>query len=434
AVHRHTLVGSPVVHPITSAARSTDNAVASENEQLTKLNESLLKLSHDFDTLRLESRTAVRQLADDFNQTESAAELLDELRQTLIDHRHLLANNTQSHPLPVTRIAQQPGPVENPDPFEGNNSPIPESADTEQILPHSDNPDNSDQRNNFEVPLPPQAKKQLSADVIWETFVSGHGAEKSERNNQTPGSRVLSKATHDMLTSERTPRDTATAPVAGIHDKPLIVSKPAINSEDSRASSLMPVKDGPSQQESAVVLVPELPDVADRETEPVVYEQTFNFVLPPATNPLPEVQRPDTEKEESLDILPPVAPEKPTTPRDSAPAVPESSTESRKLIQKDARQKPKRITRNQRNRKSLQPKLFFQTQESSTAHVDRQPIIRTTHAQNQLRNDVSRRPHHKSPEYAHQHSSGTSKLVDQPTLLHRLRSSLLAAGRKRTID
>lgn len=448
------------VTPVASNNLFTDNGIPYKNEELTQLNENLHKLWQDVECLRSESRTAISQLAEEIDQKKSTGELLDELRLTLTQHRKLLTDSTQPSPSSVTRIRQRPGSTGNPENTGPFLSIIPKPTGTQQAQQHRNSLDEYDQQSHPEIWLLPEAVDQVTAEISNETVDSGiRHTENPEPNAQTPGSPELSQQTRVVLNSQTSPPQTAMEGVTVTPAEPLVISKPVNNPASESLNQLpplLPVDEGPFPQEAATASLPTSADNTSRHAELIVHKHSTNFVFPPAGDPLDEVhyvsadQATPLEKTQLNDLVSVdqhkvgirqhVTSTKPITVRNRRPAVPQTTTESQALIQKPGGQRPNQITQNQRDRNKLLPKFVFRPPSHSTGHTrhhgnsQNRSGRQSTHRQSESRNHVSRdRRHTDSEHHAHQRSE-PSKFVNRPLVFHRLSSSLLAAGRKRTID
>ena len=138
AAHRDAVPRHPVTETPIPSDQSLQNKTDDGSDRLTQIDARLRDLSDTLESLRLESRSAVTQLREGFEQAGLTTDLVADIRHSLEDHRQLLADSVHGVPAEVPAIEEQPDPESRSTSDEDLHVADRQPADTEPELASPD--------------------------------------------------------------------------------------------------------------------------------------------------------------------------------------------------------------------------------------------------------------------------------------------------------
>ena len=425
-----------------SAGGTIGSRTGHHDERLTQIDASVRELLNKVETLQAESRTADSRLTEEVRQAKMASDLMQEFRLALAEHRQFLADSPRSFSTSAARIAQHAEPGADALPDEHEELLIPEPVDLEPEPPLWDALDDIEKPDDPDVPLPFDADKRTSSIVSPPTSVQivlpTAGQSPSEAAESAPGAEETFGTTGftDGATDQTEESELAFAMFA---PPETVVVEPDPGAHYSAPQQLrIPTENIQSIGNVPADVISSSPADAIGGVKPVIFEQTFSFVLPPATNPLAKLQTTGADTAGRTNYARSAGfQELPAPPRAALP-VPGSRVVARAWDNSEAH--PSTIAGNRDGMKRRTLKFV----ESMRAHVASKNGQPSPARIGRPGGGVSGVPHPGAYAHGHvyeatgsrrhRHGSAAAKAMKRPSVLHRLASSLCRVGQSRTVD
>lgn len=425
-----------------SAIDPTGSRTGRHEDRLTQIDVSVRELLNKVETLQTESRTADSMLTEEVRRAKMASDLVQDFRLALAEHRQFLADSPRSFPGSAARIAQhaEPGPDASSDELE--DLLIPEPVDMEPELPLWESLDNVEKPDDPDVPLPLDADNRTSSIESPPTSIRivlpTGGQSPPEAVRSTTG------AEDSFGTTVFTDRENDRTEESELAFAMFAAPQTVIVEPDPRSNHMEPNRSLNSNDDiqsiGNVSTDVDSNSTADaiRGATPVVYEQTYSFVLPPATNPLEDLQttgvnhagrtnyaRSANSQESAVRSRSPLP-----VPGSRAAATASGNSEATTLA----------IAGNRDGMERRTPKFAHPTHANVASKYRQPPAPRI----GGYGGGVGRGPVPGPSLHGHvyeatgtgrqHHGSAASKAMKRPSVLHRLASSLRRVGQTRSVD
>lgn len=425
-----------------SAGGTTGSRTGPHDERLSQIDASVRELLSKVETLRAESRTADSRLTEEVRQAKMASDLMQEFRLALAEHRQFLADSPRSFSPSAARIAQHAEPSPDALSDEHEELLIPEPVDLEPEPPLWDALEDIEKPDDPDVPLPFNADKRTSSIALPPTSVQivlpTAGQSPSEATESTPdavdsfGTTVFTDGASDRTEESELafamfapPETVVVEPDPGAeHSAPIPLRIPT---ENIQSIGNVPAGVRPSSAADAI-----------RAAKPVIFEQTFSFVLPPATNPLANLQTTGVDNAGRTNYARSAGFQELPAPSYAALPGPGSRVVAKASVNSEAT--PSTIAGN-RNGMKRRTQVFVEPTRANVASKNGQPspprigrhsgrVTSVPHPEAHAHGHV----YEATGSRRHRHGSAAAQATKRPSVLHRLASSIRRVGRPRTVD